>query len=98
MCKTEERYIRRGGEIHNYFELSYANFLVLPRTVMMDMPTEWQKKFVALLDELDDATNWRDELDSDIEVHFKSNGRYCEIPEKFSQYRHPEIDWLKSEK
>ena len=36
--------------IHSYFGLSYANYLVLPRSVLQSMPIDWQDKFVTLLD------------------------------------------------
>ena len=38
-----------------HFNLTYANYLVLPRTLLQSMPDEWQARFVALLDELHDA-------------------------------------------
>ena len=95
MEKLEARHIRRDGAIHQYFELTYANFLVLPRTVMMDMPTEWQDKFVALLEELDEQTSWRDELDGySVGVDFYTiSGRKCSIPESLDNYRHPVKEW-----
>lgn len=40
--------------IHTYFGLSYANYLVLPRTVLQSMPDEWQGRFVKLLNEIPD--------------------------------------------
>ncbi len=49
-CKTVER-----DAIHKHFGLSYANYLVLPRTLLQSMPDEWQARFVALLDEMDTA-------------------------------------------
>jgi len=45
----------RQRDIHGWFGLTYANYLVLPRTVLQSMPIEWQKKFVKLLEEADDA-------------------------------------------
>lgn len=45
--------------IHKWFELSYANYLTIPRTALQSMPNEWQAKFVALLNELDDTLDWR---------------------------------------
>lgn len=44
--------------IHEWFSLSYASFLVLPRTLLQSMPDEWQGQFVALLREYDD--HWRE--------------------------------------
>ncbi|MFE6412604.1 hypothetical protein ACFVOR_37355 [Streptomyces sp. NPDC057837] len=42
-------------DIHTYFGLSYANYLVLPRTLLQSMPAEWQHRFVGLVNELHDA-------------------------------------------
>ena len=41
--------------IHDWFELTYAKYLVLPRSVLQSMPEKWQAKFVKLLDELEDT-------------------------------------------
>ncbi|MGE5597052.1 MAG: hypothetical protein ACM3S1_13590 [Hyphomicrobiales bacterium] len=41
--------------IHRHFGLSYANYLVLSRTLLQSMPDQWQARFVALLDEMHDA-------------------------------------------
>jgi predicted DNA-binding protein len=43
------------GPIHEHFGLSYCNYLVLPRTLLQSMPTEWQERMVACLEELDAA-------------------------------------------
>lgn len=39
--------------IHEYFELSYASYLVLPRSILQSMPKKWQRKTVTLLRELE---------------------------------------------
>ncbi|WHM30269.1 hypothetical protein OH540_09560 [Streptomyces sp. BPPL-273] len=41
--------------IHAHFGLSYANYLVLPRTLLQSMPDRWQTQFVTLLDEMTEA-------------------------------------------
>jgi hypothetical protein len=41
--------------IHTWFGLTYANYLVFPRTLLQSMPDAWQGRFVALLEELDAA-------------------------------------------
>lgn len=46
---------RLDGPVHEWFELSYSNYLVLPRTLLQSMPVEWQQDFVACLEELDIA-------------------------------------------
>ncbi len=38
--------------IHHHFGLTYANYLVLHRTLMQSMPVGWQRRMVACLDEL----------------------------------------------
>lgn len=41
--------------IHHWFSLTYASWLVLPRSVLQSMPKEWQQQMVALLIEFDEA-------------------------------------------
>lgn len=41
--------------VHGYFGLTYANHLVLERTLLQSMPDDWQNKFVALLDQMEAA-------------------------------------------
>lgn len=41
--------------IHGWFGLTYANYLVLNRSVLQSMPDEWQSRFVGCLRELDEA-------------------------------------------
>lgn len=43
--------------IHDMFGLSYSNYLVLPRSILQSMPVNWQKKFVKLIDEMEDKTS-----------------------------------------
>ena len=45
--------------IHDWFELTYAQYLTIPRSVLQSMPVEWQARFVKCLQELDDAIDWR---------------------------------------
>lgn len=51
---TKGREVERDA-IHKHFGLSYANYLVLPRTLLQSMPDEWQTQFVALLNVIEDA-------------------------------------------
>jgi len=44
--------------VHNYFGLTYAQYLALPRTALQSMPTEWQHRFIQCLHELDVAIDW----------------------------------------
>lgn len=44
--------------IHAWFELSYAQYLTIPRSALQSMPIEWQHRFVECLMELDEI-DWR---------------------------------------
>lgn len=41
--------------IHSWFGLTYANYLVLNRSVLQSMPDDWQSRFVECLEELQEA-------------------------------------------
>jgi hypothetical protein len=38
--------------IHTWFNLTYANYLCLPRSVLQSMSDDWQYRFVSLLEEM----------------------------------------------
>jgi hypothetical protein len=54
LTRDELRSDSHGDDIHAWFELSYANYLVLPRSLMQSMPGHWQRRMVALLNEMDE--------------------------------------------
>lgn len=79
-----------------WFELSYANFLTLPRLVMESMPLQWQRTMARLLYEIDDTFDWRP-VDGRYMVTFKhGDGRFGELP--LSDYRHGSVEHLRKEK
>lgn len=49
-----------GPDIHEWFNLTYASYLVVPRVVLQSMPEKWQKRFVALLNEMNESIDWPD--------------------------------------
>jgi hypothetical protein len=51
----DENEILDDEAIHGWFGLTYANYLVLHRTILQSMPPSWQREFVALLNELREA-------------------------------------------
>jgi hypothetical protein len=55
MTATPETVKAKQDAIHCHFGLSYANYLVLPRTLLQSMPDEWQTQFVTLLETLEEA-------------------------------------------
>ena len=71
--------------IHGWFSLSYANYLVFPRSVLQSMPDEWQERFVALLEQVPPrlGTDW--EPSGGYDVHAKNeSGKYVSDP--YSNY------------
>ncbi len=58
-----------SNDIHTWFNLTYAQYLTIPRSVLQSMPLEWQQRFVKCLEELDDTIDW-----------YPKEGRYfCEL-------------------
>ena len=45
--------------IHGFFELTYAQYLTIPRSVLQSMSPEWQRRLVKCLEELDETIDWR---------------------------------------
>lgn len=54
--------------VHEWFGLTYANYLVLNRSLLQSMPQEWQARFVAALDELREAYDHLDQPTYDVRV------------------------------
>jgi hypothetical protein len=82
--------------IHDWFELSYAQFLTVPRLVMESMPLEWQRKMADLLTEMDGTFDWRPP-EGRYWVKLKgSDGRYTDAP--LDDYRHGSVEYLRKEK
>ena len=71
--------------IHEYFNLTYANYLVLPRSVLQSMPEDWQEKFVYLLERIPKVITENFEPEGGYDVRAKdSNGRF--ITDLYSNY------------
>jgi hypothetical protein len=50
---------REAEPIHMWFELTRAQYLTVPRSVLQTMPHDWQCRLVALMEELDETIDWR---------------------------------------
>lgn len=64
--------------IHGWFNLTYANYMTLPRSVLQSMPDEWQSSFVGLLRELEEQYGGLDW--PDYTVSCRSGGRFIKDP------------------
>ncbi len=77
---------RLNGPLHEWFELSYASYLTLHRTLLQSMPVEWQERMVGLLTELSESFAHLQHPHT-YSVHARdSKGRF--ISEPFPPYRH----------
>ena len=47
--------LRCESDVHDQFGLSYASYLVVPRSLLQLMPGDWQHALVELLEEFGDA-------------------------------------------
>lgn len=88
MEQTNEEFYGESSEpISLWFELSYAQYLTVPRSVMQAMPLEWQKRMAVCLAELDETIDWRPK-EGRYWVRLKDDkGRYLTDP--LQEYRHP---------
>lgn len=84
-------------KLHGWFGLSYASFLVLPRSFMNEMPDEWQGKMAELLEEYDRTFGCVDEIDS-VFVNARKWNRITKIPEWITNYRRPNREKINSVK
>jgi hypothetical protein len=78
------------GPVHGAFGLTYASYLVWPRSIMEDMPLDWQERFVALADELN-AAFCTYEPPGGYTVTAKGEGGRI-VKDPFREYRRPDRD------
>jgi hypothetical protein len=83
---------------NTFFGLSHANFLVLPRIALQSMPLEWQYKFFALVEELQDSIEMPEGYTGNFAVTMrnKENGQY--IKNVLPHYRHNTLPYKKDRK
>jgi hypothetical protein len=73
--------------IHDWFELTYANYLVIPRSLLQGMPVEWQERMVQLLEEMRETYD-TSKLNENYTVKLRGDdGRFVSDP--LSYYRYP---------
>lgn len=72
--------IRGDVDIHAWFGLTYANYLVLPRSVLQSMPEEWQHRFTAMVDEAHDTFPDLDWPSYRVSAVDRSTGRFVRDP------------------
>jgi hypothetical protein len=88
-----EQDLEVGDPLAEWFELSYAQFLTVPRLVLQSMPMEWQIKMAALLREMDETFDWRPNEGCYWVRLRDAHGRFCDAP--LNDYRHGNIEHLR---
>jgi hypothetical protein len=76
--------------IHHWFGLTYASYLVLPRTLLQYMPAEWQRRFVGMLEELEAVFERSTPKDAGYEVQLRDQHTGLFVYDPLRNYRHPD--------
>lgn len=69
--------------VHVWFGLTYSSYLVIPRLALQEMPVEWQRRLVDLLEEGHDVHGMS--TPADYQVTRRTGGRYRRDP--WADYR-----------
>lgn len=94
-CFEDENGVMIESPVNEWFELSYAQFLTVPRVVMESMPLKWQRQMAMLLSEMDETFDWRPK-DGRYWVRLRDDqGRFAK-PD-LCEYRHANIEHLRKE-
>lgn len=72
--------------IHHWFGLTYSSFLVMHRSVLQAMPQDFQRRLVALLEELEGTVDTA-QIPGEFWVRAHKGNRF--IPDPFVNYRYP---------
>jgi hypothetical protein len=72
---------QEDGAIHEFFSLSYANYLILARSVLQSMPLEWQERFVNCIKEISNALpeEYNLPINTGYFVQLRHNGKFMSI-------------------
>lgn len=87
---------RTDGPIHEWFGLTYSNYMILHRTLLQCMPIDWQKRFIALIEEMDEAYRHFDRGSQQYWVRATEGRRFVE--EKIPHYRRGWVQPMKDGK
>ena len=80
---------RNDGPMHTWFNLSYAAYMVLPRTIIQEMPVDWQERMVRLMDEAD-AKYGDQVIENNYVVQLRGdNGRFKDDPLRYYRRNSP---------
>jgi hypothetical protein len=94
MSSSEFVHDNGAQNLHLWFELSYAQYLTVPRSILAAMPDEWQGKMADLLRALDATFDWRPE-EGRYWCRLRDDaGRFAD--DRLAEYRHPDRAFIES--
>jgi len=77
-----------------WFGLTRASWLTLPRSMMHEMPDDWQEKMAVLLEQWDET--WDSSDMPAPAVVARAANKFTKWPEWLCNYRHPDRTAIKS--
>lgn len=80
--------------LHTWWGLSYASWLALPRVLLQEMPDDWQRRLVDLLEEFDAAFPNLPVIETRVQT--VTDGKLSKTPDWLIRYRHPDADLIES--
>jgi hypothetical protein len=86
---TNDELHTKSSGMQDWFGLSYASWMTIPRVLMEAMPVEWQDKMAKLLEEYEDAFPNRPDIGTRVQA-VGSDGKLTCIPEWLKNYRRPD--------
>lgn len=85
------------NKLWEWFGLSRASFLVLPRVLMHEMPEEWQEKMSELLHEYDETFDTSSLSIKSVSVVARGcDGKIVKLPDSIINYRHPDNEAIEN--
>lgn len=82
------------SKLDDFFGLSYASWLTLPRVFLNDIPDEWKKQFTELLEQLEDRYPNAPNMSNRVML-VDASGKFRKTPKELINYRRPDRDFLK---
>ncbi len=86
---TAENPIETENPLWDWFGLSRASFLVLPRVLMHEMPMDWQKQMAKLLLEYEKVFSNQPPIGTTVRITGE-NGKIIPTPKWLLDYRNPD--------
>lgn len=72
-----------------WFGLSYASWLTIPRSMIVQMSDDWQERLFELMEEYDEAWPNSHKFEGSPFVQIRHEGKIKKCPEYILNYRHP---------